>query len=85
MLVGERKVFPVWGDRVGEQKVRLGQGPVCPVSTVPLVLSSGPGTQEVLPDNGMKLVSSPNAGNELLLSSVHCYGLVGINTWHSVL
>ena len=54
---GERKVFPVWGDRVGKQKVRLGQGPVCPVSTVPLVLSSGPGTQEMLPDNGMKLVS----------------------------
>jgi len=54
---GERKVFPVWGDRVGKQKVRLGQGPVCPVFTVPLVLSSGPGTQEMLPDNGMKLVS----------------------------
>ena len=68
MLVGERKVFPVWGDRVGEQKVRLGLGPVCPVSTVPLVLSSGPGTQEVLPDNGMKLVSSPNAWSAIPLN-----------------
>lgn len=34
---------PVWGDRVGEQRVRFRAGAVVPEHTVPLVLSSGPG------------------------------------------
>lgn len=47
---------PVWGDRVGEQRVRFRAGAVVPEHTVPLVLGSGPGAQEVLTDNGMNEV-----------------------------
>ena len=42
--------------RVGEQRVRFRAGAVVPEHTVPLVLGSGPGVQEVLTDNGMNEV-----------------------------